>query len=50
MIKNFASDVMLWLTGARHPHDRWLVLSMTGFNFAGGWEQLLRRNQMRDWR
>jgi hypothetical protein len=39
-----------WLRPARRHHDPFLVLSLTGFNFSSGWEQLVLKNQTRSWR
>lgn len=49
-MKRIAMRIWPWLTKARNRHDRFLVLSMAGFNFTGGWDQLVLKSQMRDWR
>ena len=49
-IETFVYRLWPWFKGATHNHDRFLVLSLTGFNFCSGWEQLLLRNETRNWR
>jgi len=35
---------------ARSTHNRWLVLNLERFNFGGGWNELLARQQIQQFR
>ena len=35
----------IWSRRSRAPHNPWLILSVELFNFAGGWSQMIARQQ-----